>query len=186
MITASQTVGPFFAFSLTATPLGQMRQPQTAGEPLRLVIRLLDGEGAPIPDGIIELWQADGSGKYEHPEDKQQRAPDATFCGFGRMGTDHTGACVFETIRPGTVPGLGKTQQARHINVIVLARGMLLPLFTRIYFAGDPANKEDAALLMVPEDRRPTLLAQPDASRSGTWNFDIHLCGERETVFFDL
>jgi protocatechuate 3,4-dioxygenase alpha subunit len=186
MITASQTVGPFFSFSLTAKPLGQMRQPQTAGEPVRLVIRLFDGEGAPIPDGIIELWQADASGKYAHPEDRQPRAPDATFCGFGRMGTDQTGTSVFETIRPGKVPGRRETRQAPHINVIVLARGMLLPLFTRIYFAGDPANKEDAAIAMVPEDRRSSLLAQPDASRPGTWNFDIHLCGESETVFFDL
>jgi protocatechuate 3,4-dioxygenase alpha subunit len=186
MITASQTVGPFFAFSLTAKPLGQMRQPHTAGEPVRLVIRLLDGEGAPIPDGMIELWQADASGKYAHPEDRQSRAADATFCGFGRMGTDQTGTCVFETIRPGRVPGRRETRQAPHINVIVLGRGMLLPLFTRIYFAGDLANKEDAAMSMVPEDRRPSLFAQPDANRPGTWNFDIHLCGDRETVFFDL
>src|SRR5215467_5721130 len=135
MITASQTVGPFFAFSLTAKSLGQMRQQQTVGEPVRLVIRLFDGEGTPVPDGIIELWQADASGKYEHPEDKQPRSADPTFRGFGRMGTDAAGSCLFETIRPGGVPGVRKSNQAPHINVIVLARGMLLPLFTRIYFA---------------------------------------------------
>src|SRR5215831_7212957 len=186
MITASQTVGPFFSFSLTEKPLGQMRQPRSSGEPVRLVIRLLDGEGNPIPDGIIELWQADANGKYQHPEDKQRGAPDETFCGFGRMGTDQTGNCVFETIRPGRVPGLTETRQAPHINVIVLARGMLLPLFTRIYFAGESTDKDDAALLKVPEDRRSTLLAQSDTHQQGTWNFDIHLCGDRETVFFDL
>src|SRR5689334_2099969 len=186
MITASQTVGPFFSFSLTANPLGQMRQPQASGDAIRLVIRLFDGEGAPIPDGIIELWQADATGKYEHPEDTQPAIPDAAFCGFGRLGTDPMGTCVFETIRPGRVPGLGETRQAPHINVIVLARGMLLPLFTRIYFAGDSANPEDAALSAVPEDRRSTLLAQPDATRTATWTFDIHLSGRRETVFFDL
>src|SRR5215813_12502834 len=108
MITASQTVGPFFSFSLTAKPLGQMRQPQTSGDAICLVIRLLDGEGAPIPDGIIELWQADAAGKYAHPDDTQQHAADSNFCGFGRMGTDQTGTCVFETIRPGRVPGLGE------------------------------------------------------------------------------
>ena len=186
MITASQTVGPFFSFSLTEKPLGQMRQPQTAGEPVRLVMRLLDGEGAAIPDGIIELWQADSRGKYEHPEDIQLGVADATFCGFGRMGTDQTGTCVFETIRPGRVPGPGETRQAPHINVIVLARGMLLPLFTRIYFDGDAANQEDGALSRVPEYRRQTLVARPDSNRAGTWNFEIHLCGDRETVFFDL
>ena len=186
MITASQTVGPFFAFSLTAKSLGQMRQQQTVGEPVRLVIRLFDGQGAPVPDGIIELWQADASGIYDHPDDKQQHAADATFCGFGRMATDQTGTCVFETIRPGKVAGQGDTRQAPHINVVVLARGMLLPLFTRVYFAGESSNKDDAALLKVPEDRRGTLLAQPDAHQPGTWNFEIHLCGDHETVFFDL
>jgi protocatechuate 3,4-dioxygenase alpha subunit len=186
MITASQTVGPFFSFSLTAKPLGQMRHAKTSGEPARLVIRLLDGAGAPIPDGIIELWQADAAGKYEHPEDDQPGIPDATFCGFGRMGTDQTGTCVFDTIRPGSVPGLGKILQAPHISVTVLARGILLPLFTRIYFAGEPANNEDPALLTVPENRRPTLLAHRDTGQRGTWTFDIRLCGDRETVFFDL
>src|SRR5690349_2429996 len=111
MITPSQTVGPFFSFSLTATPLGQMRQASTTGEPIRLVIRLLDGPGAPVPDGIIELWQADASGKYSNSG------------GFGRMGTDATGTCVFETIRPAAVPYVDGKQQAPHINVIVLARG---------------------------------------------------------------
>src|SRR5690349_5083078 len=162
MLTPSQTVGPFFSFSLTAKPLGQMWQSETPGIPLRLVIRLLDGDGSPIPDGIIELWQADGSGTYEHPEDPQARTADPGFCGFGRLGTDAAGTCVFETIRPGRVPGLHKTLQAPHINVTVLARGMLLPLFTRIYFAGDPANSEDAVLSLVPGDRRQTLFAQPD------------------------
>ena len=186
MLTPSQTLGPFFSFSLTAKPLGQMRQSETAGEPVHLSIRLFDGEGTPVPDGIIELWQADAAGKYEHPEDKQPHSADPTFCGFGRMATDAAGTCLFETIRPGRVPGVPKSSQAPHINVIVLARGMLLPLFTRIYFAGDPANSEDSVLAMVAEDRRPTLFAQPDAGRPGTWNFDIRLCGDRETVFFDL
>src|SRR6478672_11202750 len=145
MITPSQTVGPFFSFSLTAKPLGKMRQTLTTGEPIRLVIRLLDGAGAPIPDGIIELWQADSSGKYSQPG------------GFGRMGTDATGTCVFETIRPGKVPFIDGKQQAPHINVIVLARGMLLHLFTRIYFEGDPANGQDAVLALIPAERRRTL-----------------------------
>jgi protocatechuate 3,4-dioxygenase alpha subunit len=185
-MTPSQTVGPFFHFSLTTNRLGRMAGPGAAGEAVRLAVRVFDGEGVPVPDAIIELWQADASGKYEHPEDTQDRSADPAFCGFGRMGTDETGTCVFETIRPGRVPGIGQRAQAPHINVIVLARGMLDVLFTRVYFADDAANAADAALSLVPENRRATLLAHPDVDRAGTWNFEIHLCGERETVFFDL
>ena len=185
-MTPSQTVGPFFGFSLTANPLGQMAGPGATGEPVRLMVRVFDGEGAPIPDAIVEFWQADASGKYEHPEDTQAQAPDPAFCGFGRMGTEEAGTCVFHTIRPGRVPGVTEKKQAPHINVIVLARGMLDGLFTRIYFADDPANGEDDALALVPEDRRSTLLARQDPAQPGTWNFEIHLSGNRETVFFDL
>lgn len=185
-MTPSQTVGPFFAFGLTAKPLGQMAAPGAIGERARIRIRVFDGAGTPMPDAMIELWQADASGKYEHPEDPRHRESDPAFCGFGRLGTDENGTCVFETVRPGRVAGLEAKLQAPHINVIVLGRGMLLHLFTRIYFAGDPSNAEDAVLAMAPEEHRATLLAQPDATERGTWNFDIHVSGDRETVFFDL
>ena len=185
-MTPSQTVGPFFGFSLTANPLGRMAGSGAVGEPVRLEIRVFDAAGAPVPDAVIELWQADASGKYEHPEDIQPGTPDPALCGFGRMGTSETGACVFETIRPGGVPGVGNRKQAPHINVIVQARGLLRALFTRIYFAGDAANEEDPVLAMVPEDRRATLLAYEDVAEPRSWRFEIHLAGDRETVFFEL
>jgi len=184
---ASQTLGPFFHFALTAnTALGRMAGPEARGERIQLTVRLFDSDGAPVEDGMIELWQADTNGKYCHPEDRREMASDMGLCGFGRMGTDSHGRCVFETVRPGRVPGSNGHDQAPHINVIVLARGLLLPLFTRIYFDGDPANTEDEALSLVPEPRRAALMAHADPNRPGAWNFDIHLAGDRETVFFDL
>jgi len=183
----SQTIGPFFHFALTANAaLGSMAREGARGERLHIVVRVLDGDGQPVPDAMIELWQADAGGKYHHPDDTQATAPDPAFCGFGRLATDNCGACRFETVRPGRVPGLSGALQAPHINVNVFARGVLWHLFTRIYFAGDPANEDDAILALVPADRRDTLLARPDANIPGVWNFDIYLSGERETVFFDV
>ena len=182
----NQTVGPFFDFALTANAaLGCMAGDGARGERIRLAIRLLDGDGAPLPDAMIELWQADANGKYDHPEDRRQTAPDPAFCGFGRLGTDAAGLCAFHTVRPGAAPGPNGAPQAPHINVHVFGRGLLWHLFTRIYFAGDPANQRDPILNLVPEERRETLLARPDPRIAGTWNFEIRLCGDRETVFFD-
>ncbi len=176
--TPSQTVGPFFHYSLTVNPaLACMAGAR--GERIRLAVRVFDGDGAPVPDAMVELWQADADGKYEHPEDPQDKTPDAALCGFGRAPTGDGGECVFETVRPGRV-----LAQAPHINVIVLARGVLAPLFTRIYFVGNPANAEDYVLGLVPAERRETLMARPE--KEGTWRFDIYLSGDRETVFFDL
>ena len=169
----SQTVGPFFHLGLTGdAALGCLVRPETQGERIHIRFRLLDGDDAPIPDGMIELWQADASGKYN----------DEAFSGFGRLATDADGVCIFETIRPGRVPGEGGCQAA-HINVSVFARGLLARLCTRVYFEGDPALGDDPILALVPEDRRKTLLARSSANE---WTFDIHLQGERETVFFDI
>ena len=182
----SQTVGPFFHFGLTPNEaLGRLATENAQGERIWLRFRLLDGDGLPVPDGIIELWQADASGRYEHPADKQEHAPDRAFQGFGRLATDKDGACTFETIRPGRTPdGLGGSQ-ASHINVSVFARGLLNRLCTRVYFEGDPGLDEDAILALVPAGRRGTLMARPDAERR-VWTFDIHLQGDQETVFFDI
>jgi protocatechuate 3,4-dioxygenase alpha subunit len=175
-MTPSQTVGPFFHFGLTANPaLGCLASPDAKGERIRLQLRLFDGDGQPVPDGIIELWQADAEGKYDHP----------AFCGFGRLATDAAGTCAFDTIRPGRVPDGRGCCQAEHINLSVFARGLLNRLCTRVYFEGDPALAGDLVLALVPEDRRQTLLAHKDGA-SGWWVFDIHLQGERETVFFDV
>ena len=134
---------------------------------MELACRVLDGDGAPVNDAMIELWQADADGGYGL---------------FGRLATKDDGACVFETIRPGR----DRMLQAPHINVSIFARGLLKRAITRIYFAGDAANAEDPVFVLVPEHRRETLLARLDPSNPGRWRFEIHLCGERETVFFDI
>jgi len=181
----SQTVGPFYHFSLTADEtLGCLATAAAKGERIRLRFRLLDGAGAPVPDGMIELWQADAAGKYHHPADTQQTEPDPAFCGFGRLATDADGVCVFDTVRPGRTPDGRGGCQASHINVSVFARGLLARVVTRVYFEGDPALSEDPVLNLVPESRRSTLLARRDDA--GVWGFDIHLQGDDETVFFEI
>jgi len=185
--TPSQTVGPYFRIGLTwKHPSPVVAGPQAKGEHVRLKCRVTDGDGAPINDAMLEIWQADADGKYNHLDDPQQKAVDPECRGFGRMGTDEDGRCEFQTVKPGRVPGPNGTQQAPHLNLGVYARGMLKQLFTRIYFAGDPANAEDSVLALVPAERRDTLMAKPDPAEPGTWRFDVRLQGEQETVFFDI
>ncbi|MPY90305.1 MAG: protocatechuate 3,4-dioxygenase subunit alpha [Luteitalea sp.] len=162
--TPSQTVGPFFHHGLVphADPMAD-RFP--GGERIRLLVRVTDGDSQPVSDALVEVWQRGV---------------------FGRMPTREDGTCEFETVRPGTIPDERVESQAPHISVCLFARGLLRQLHTRIYFAGDPALAEDAALGTVPEERRGTLLASPDPTRPGHWVFDVHLQGERETVFFDV
>jgi protocatechuate 3,4-dioxygenase, alpha subunit len=153
---------------------------------VRLICRVLDGDGAPVPDAMIELWQANAAGKYNHPDDPQAKAADSHCSGFGRLGTDSDGICQFETVKPGQVPGNHGTLQAPHLSVSVFARGVMKRLATRIYFQGAPENQEDPILALVPPDRRATLMARSDPSHPTDWRFDVHLCGEHETVFFDV
>jgi protocatechuate 3,4-dioxygenase, alpha subunit len=179
--TASQTMGPFFNFGLTAnSALGRLAGDGAMGQRIQLTVQIRDGAGAPAPgDAMIELWQADAQGKYAHPEDTKRATPDPNFSGFGRMETQPGGCCIFETVKPGATPG-----QAPHINVTLFARGLLKHLHTRIYFEGEPANAEDPVLALVPADRRWTLLARETGP--GAWRFEIQLQGEGETVFFDV
>jgi protocatechuate 3,4-dioxygenase alpha subunit len=185
--TPSQTVGPFFHFALTpnASP-GCLAGPEARGERLRLRFRVFDGDGAPVPDAMIELWQADSGGRYRHPEDSRAPSADPAFAGFGRLATDASGGCTFETVRPGPVPDGRGGCQSPHINVAVFARGLLSHLCTRVYFAGDPTLGQDPILSLAPEERRGTLLAHPAPGEPGLWLFDVRLQGEGETVFFDL
>ena len=185
--TPSQTVGPYLHLGLTDTrSVPCMAGDGVKGERVWLTCRVLDGDGVPVPDAIIELWQADADGNYSHPEDSLSAKADPAFRGFGRMPTREDGTCTFETIRPGRVPGPDGKPQAPHISVSVLGRGLMKRLATRIYFAGDPSNGTDPILALVPESDRSTLVAQPDAARPGRWRFDVRLCGEGETVFFDV
>jgi len=185
---ASQTVGPFFHFSLTTdTSLGTLAREGAEGERIRLEFRVIDGDGAPTPgDSMIEIWQADARGCYAHASDPRNAEADPNFQGFGRLETDVNGICVFDTVKPGRVPGPEGRLQAPHISVTVFARGMLRHLHTRVYFAGDPANTEDAVLALAPPDRRATLMAVPAEGQPGTWRMQVRMQGEGETVFFDV
>jgi protocatechuate 3,4-dioxygenase, alpha subunit len=187
--TPSQTVGPFFHFGLVHQGArGTMAGPGTRGEHIKLHIRVTDGEEVPVPDAIIELWQADADGRYVRPDDPARPAltgaPD--FIGYGRQPTSTDGTCVFETIRPGPIGDPAGRVHAAHIDVCFFARGILRQIYTRIYFAGDSRLTDDVVLASVPVERRATLLATPMADVPGQWSFDIRLQGANETVFFDL
>jgi protocatechuate 3,4-dioxygenase alpha subunit len=206
-----QTVGPFFHYGLPwkggadlvggadigARPelapdehyvLAEPAQRGTiAGERAEIVGRVFDAAGAPVPDALIEIWQANAAGRYNSPLDDRPDLPlDATFTGFGRSSTGEDGAFRFLTLLPGPTPGPGNSQQAPHIAVGVLGRGLLKRLVTRVYFAGHPLNEQDPILALVEPERQATLLAQHSDDAPGVWRFDIHLQGEHETVFFDI
>jgi protocatechuate 3,4-dioxygenase alpha subunit len=180
----SQTVGPFFHFGMTTdASLGRLAGQGAAGERIRLRVRVLDGEGVPVPDAMVEIWQADADGAYVVPGRLTERP---AFVSYGRLPTDESGVCTFDTIRPGRVPDQQGARQASHVNICLFARGLLRQLHTRVYFAGDPYLGEDAALALVPAERRDTLLAAESAGEAGLWTFDLRLQGERETVFFSV
>ncbi len=165
--------------------------PETAGERIRLEGFVYDGDRKHIEDALIELWQANASGRYQHPADDRDDVPlDAAFTGFGRCASDFkTGAYSFLTIKPGPVPHPNGGLQAPHISLIIQARGMLDPTYTRVYFSDEAdANAADPVLATVPADRRGTLIAErvEDGGSVATYRFDIRYQGDDETVFFDV
>ncbi|MFE8583465.1 protocatechuate 3,4-dioxygenase subunit alpha [Sphingomonas sp. NCPPB 2930] len=207
--TPSQTVGPFFHYGLpwrggadlvgrsdmgarpelmpeahyvlnlsspTGTPEGQV---------IEVTGRVLDGQGAVVPDAMVEIWQANAAGRYRSLDDTRQELPiDPHFVGFGRSATDEEGRFRFRTIMPGRVPGPANGLQAPHLAVSIFARGLLRRLATRIYFDGADGNDTDPVLALVPPERRATLIAVQGAP--GVWSLDLVLQGARETVMFDL
>lgn len=198
-----QTVGPFFHYGLPwkggadlvgASDLGARAdlvpeahyllagpaaRGEIAGPIIEVVGRVTDGVGEPLPDALVEIWQADASGRYntEDPEG---------FIGFGRAATDDDGTYRFRTVKPGSTPGPDGRLQAPHIAFGLSGRGLLKRLVTRLYFDGDAGNAVDPVLALVPEGRRQTLMAAAVAASPHTWRFDIVLQGEGETVFFDV
>jgi protocatechuate 3,4-dioxygenase, alpha subunit len=191
--TPSQTVGPFFAYALTPEQYGydfasiadgSLIESDVPGQRIRIEGRVFDGKGELVPDAMIEIWQADGEGRYAHPADP--RGSNMAFKGFGRVGTgtDPEARFVFDTIKPGSVDGT----QAPHVNVIVFMRGLLLHAYTRIYFSDEAAaNARDPVLASVPGERRRTLIATRDeTSASPVYRLDIRMQGPDETVFFDV
>jgi protocatechuate 3,4-dioxygenase alpha subunit len=183
-LTPSQTIGPFYWGTLVNAYRADLAPSGVAGERIEVVLSLFDTEGALIPDGLLEIWQANSHGRYNHPDDRRNLPLDAGFEGFGRASTDNKGESHFTTVRPGVVPWPAGGMQAAHINISVFARGVLNRLATRLYFDGDPGLANDPVLKLVEPARRATLIAKRDAS--GVWRLPIHFGGAHETVFFDV
>ena len=183
--TTSQTVGPYLHIGLTWLITEDLAPVGAAGERISVSGRVLDGDGKPVNDALVEVWQANSNGKYAHPRDTQAKLVEKGFRGFGRSATDDNGAFRFRTIKPGRVPGPAGRLQAPHIAVNVFMRGQLKQLVTRIYFPEDPANAEDAVLALVPAERRGTLIARKAAGKAGALVWNVILQGRDETVFFD-
>jgi protocatechuate 3,4-dioxygenase, alpha subunit len=182
--TTSQTVGPYLRIGLEWLVTENLAGPGVTGERVMLEGRVFDGDGKPVNDAIVEIWQANAHGRYAHPEDKQDKPLEKGFRGFGRSATDEDGAFRFQTIKPGRVPGRDGTLQAPHLMVTIFMRGLLKHLVTRMYFPDEPANAEDPILKLVPAERRQTLIAKRKSGASLEWN--VVLQGNDETVFFEL
>lgn len=193
---ASQTAGPYVHIGLTPNFSGihgvyeadlgaTLINEKTRGERIEIKLRVLDGTNTPLKDALVEIWQADADGLYNSPSELRGIA-DPNFTGWGRQATDMTtGECVFKTIKPGRVPFKDGRLMAPHVTLWIVARGINIGLHTRMYFADEEeANAEDPVLARIEHrERVPTLIAPRNAD---TYNFDIHLQGERETVFFDI
>jgi len=187
--TPSQTVGPYYSMRLGGEDQNVIPIPAEGGQQIIITGKVFDGDRNHIEDALLEFWQANPGGRYNHPDDKRELVLDPRFSGFARAMSDfQTGTYRLETVKPGRVPDLEGAFQAPHISVVVQARGMLAPVFTRIYFSDEEeANRDDLILRRVPETRRGTLLAELEPGSDGmTYRFDIRFQGEDETVFFDF
>ena len=190
--TSSQTVGPFFHLGVSFLTREHLEARGIGGEFVTIRGKVLDGEGTPLPDALLEIWQADAAGRYG--ADRSGLAADGNFSprfqGFGRIETDQDGAFCFTTVKPGPVPYLDGGMQAPHIVVTVFSRGLLKPLWTRLYFPDQPGNAADPILKLVPAARRATLIARRSdesagSSRENVLEWNVVMQGDGETVFFD-
>jgi protocatechuate 3,4-dioxygenase alpha subunit len=184
--TTWQTVGPFFSIGFSWLYRDNLAGPGVSGERVEIAGRILDSDGKPVPDGIVEIWQANSQGKYADPDDPQEKTAESGFTGYGRVPTDDAGRFRFTTIKPGRVPGPDGKLQAPHLAISVFTRGLLRRLITRIYFPDEPSNSEDFALSLVEESRRGTLIAKKMEGRADALEWNVVLQGPGETVFFDV
>jgi protocatechuate 3,4-dioxygenase alpha subunit len=198
--TASQTAGPYVHIGLAPKAAGfdifeknftnVLAGPDTQGERIRIEGRVFDGSGTPVRDVLIEIWQANAAGKYNHPADRQEKPLDTTFRGWGRACSDfESGVYTFETIKPGSVIGRNGRPMAPHVNLWIVARGINIGLNTRMYFSDETeANAKDPVLNLIEwEVRRKTLIARrSEENGQVVYRFDINLQGPEETVFFDI
>jgi protocatechuate 3,4-dioxygenase alpha subunit len=199
--TASQTAGPYVHIGLAPKAAGfdifennfshVLTTPATQGERIVIEGRVIDGSGTPVRDVLLEIWQANASGRYAHPGDQQAgKAHDPAFRGWGRACSDfETGVWTFETVKPGSVTGRDGVPMAPHVSLWIVARGINLGLHTRMYFDDEAAaNAKDPVLNLIEwETRRATLIGKREQRGPATvYTFDIRLQGEGETVFFDV
>ncbi len=183
--TASQTIGPYLHIGLTWLVNDTLAGPDVAGDKVTVAGIVVDGDGKPVNDAILEIWQANAHGRYAHPEDTQDKPLQRGFTGFGRVPTGDDGRFHFTTIKPGRVPGPDGGLQAPHLNVTIFMRGILKHLITRVYFPDDPTNSEDPVLQSVPPSRRATLIARQGGPNAGSLEWNVVLQGNGETVFFE-
>ncbi|WP_292934678.1 protocatechuate 3,4-dioxygenase subunit alpha [Noviherbaspirillum sp.] len=198
--TASQTAGPYVHIGLAPNQAGfdifeknfanVLTGPATKGERIRIEGRVIDGSGTPLRDVLLEIWQANAAGRYQHPADLQAKDVDEDFRGWGRACSDfETGVYRFDTIKPGPVTGRNGREMAPHINFWIVARGINIGLNTRMYFSDEAErNAKDPVLNLIEwEVRRKTLVAQrEELNDEVVYRFDIRIQGEDETIFFDI
>ncbi|HXM95146.1 MAG TPA: protocatechuate 3,4-dioxygenase subunit alpha [Candidatus Dormibacteraeota bacterium] len=182
--TPSQTVGPFFSLGLEHLYATNLAPPDSSQPTVLIKGNILDGAGLPVPDAVMEIWQADSHGKYVQAKGAQDKTKQS-FEGFGRVPTNDDGAFRFTTIKPGCVPGPGGNVQAPHLVISIFTRGLLKRLVTRIYFPNEPANTADFVLNLVEPERRATLIARQSSEGTSVLEWNVVLQGPDETVFFD-
>jgi protocatechuate 3,4-dioxygenase alpha subunit len=183
-MSASQTVGPFFSIGLEHLNRADLAAAGVPGTVVTINGQILDGDGQPVSDAQLEIWQADSEGNFSENKCEARGLRSAAFTGFARIPTDATGNFELRTIKPGCVADALGQSQAPHLAVFVFMRGLLKPLYTRTYFDGEPANGADTVLNLVPQERRSTLIAQADGP-AGVFRWNINLQGPDETVFFE-
>ena len=189
--TTSQTVGPYLHIGLAPRNRSDIAFDGRTDQTGRIVVdaQVVDGDGEPLTDGMVEVWQADAEGRYDHPDDPRSLHAQGAHAvsGFGRLPTEVEGRCRFTTVKPGRVPAPDGSLQAPHLVVAFFARGLLKHLSTRIYFDDEAeANADDFVLRQVPAARRETLLARRIDPTTYRWTLVLQGDPAHETVFFDL
>ena len=183
--TPSQTVGPYFRIGVEPLYCSDVAGVEALGQRISIAGSIVDGDGAPVGDAFIEIWQADAAGIYRHAEDPRAAAASSAFNGFGRIAMDERGQFQFSTIKPGRVPGADGKLQAPHLSVLIYMRGILKPVMTRLYFSDEAsANDRDPVLALVPAGRRETLIAKLNGDHAYAWH--LRMQGEHEIVAFSV
>lgn len=185
--TSSQTVGPFFHYGLIFGEEHILVNEHTLGQRIIITGTVFDGDGEPIPDALVEIWQADVNGYFDHPEDPNHDKADKHFKYFGRSDTVKNGVYSFKTVKPAVATCNNDTQEAPYVCVRVFSRGMLIHAVTRMYFPNEKNNETDVLLNSIDANKKQTLIARlVENNDLPTYHFDIHLQGAEETVFLDL